>query len=97
VRNTLALLCSANLRDWELRCVVLHHPDAKRRGFQYVDWLFDGDDLVAVSRTGHDDAWGGALKAHDANYLTFHRVSRFRTLTPGDSAVSVDELKIPAL
>lgn len=97
VRNTLALLCSANLRDWELRSVVLHHPDAKRHGFQYVDWLFDGDDLVAVSRTGHDDEWGGALKAHDANYVTFHRVCRFRTITSADSVVSVDELKIPSL
>lgn len=93
VRNTLALLCSANLRDWELRSVVLHHPDAKRHGFQYVDWLFDGDDLVAVSRTGHDDAWGGACKAHDANYLTFHRVSRFRTATPADSVVSLGQLQ----
>lgn len=93
VRNTLALLCSANLRDWELRSVVLHHPDAKRHGFQYVDWLFDGDDIVAVSRTGHDDAWGGALKAHDANYLTFHRWSRFRSATPADSVVPLDELK----
>ncbi|HSI09354.1 MAG TPA: sialidase family protein [Rariglobus sp.] len=97
VRNTLALLCSANLRDWELRSVVLHHPDSKRHGFQYVDWLVDGADLVAVSRTGHDDAWGGALKAHDANYLTFHRVPRFRTTMPADSVVSLDELQTPSL
>lgn len=93
VRNTLALLCSENLRDWELRSVVLHHPDAKRHGFQYADWLFDGDDIVAVSRTGYDDEWGGALKAHDANHLTFHRVPRFRTSAWTDSVVTLDELQ----
>ncbi len=93
VRNTLALLCSPDLRTWELRAVVLHHPDAKRHGFQYVDWLFDGDDIVAVARTAYDDAWGGALKAHDANYLTFHRIAGFRQLTPEDSVVRVDEVK----
>lgn len=86
VRNTLALLCSQDLRCWDIRSVVLHHPEAKHHGYQYVDWLFDGDDIVAVSRTAHDDAWGGARKAHDANFLTFHRIAGFRDLTQADSA-----------
>ena len=93
VRNTLALLRSTDLRNWELRCVVLYHPDSSRHGFQYVDWLFDGPDIVAVSRTGYDDDFGGAKKAHDANYLTFHRLADFRTLTPADSVVPVAELE----
>ncbi len=42
-------------------------------GFQYVDWLFDGDDLIFVSRT----AYNGAHNYHDANHLTFHRVKNF--------------------
>lgn len=92
VRNTLALLHSTNLRDWEPRCVVLYHHDPARHGFQYVDWLFDGPDIVAVSRTGYDDPYGGARKAHDANFLTFHRLADFRTLTPKDSVVSFAEL-----
>ena len=88
-----ASLHSTDLRDWELRCVVLYHPDSARHGFQYVDWLFDGPDIVAVSRTGYDDPYGGAKKAHDANYLTFHRLAGFRALTPADSVVSIFELE----
>lgn len=92
VRNTLALLRSEDLRRWEIRSVVLHHPEAKHHGYQYADWLFDGDDLVVVSRTAHDDEWGGAHKAHDANFLTFHRIRGFRDLAPADSA-DFDDLK----
>ena len=80
-RNTLALIRSANLRDWEVRAVVLRHPDALKHAFQYADWQFDGGDLVAVSRTAFDDGVGGAENQHDANFLTFHRIQNFRELT----------------
>lgn len=80
VRNTLALVRSPDLRDWSVRAVVLHHPDVTKHAFQYVDWLFDGDDLIAASRTAYDDGLGGARNEHDANFLTFHRVAGFRTL-----------------
>lgn len=85
VRNTLALLCSEDLRRWETRCVLLHHPDTAKHGFQYPDWLVEGEDLVAVVRTAFDDEEGGAHNNHDANYLTFHRFKQFRRLTPADS------------
>jgi hypothetical protein len=74
-RNTLALVSSEDLRKWQVRAVVLEHPDVSHHGFQYVDWLFDGDDLIAVSRT----AFGDAHNCHDANYLTFHRIRDYRT------------------
>lgn len=78
-RNTLALISSADLRAWEVRRIVLQHPDVKRHGFQYADWLFDGDDLIAVVRTAADEPDGTpAHTAHDANYITFHRIERFR-------------------
>jgi hypothetical protein len=93
VRNTLALLRSADLRNWEVRSIVLYHPDKSRHGFQYVDWLFDGPDIVAVSRTAYDDAQGGAKKAHDANFMTFHRLTNFRTATLEDSVVDMSELE----
>ncbi|HUG89739.1 MAG TPA: sialidase family protein [Planctomycetaceae bacterium] len=87
VRNTLALVSSADLREWTVRSVVLYHPDVQRHAFQYVDWLFEGDDLIAASRTAHDDGLRGAHNAHDANYLTFHRIHNFRELELSDSIV----------
>lgn len=87
VRNTLVLLRSENLRDWEIRTILLWHPDVARHAFQYVDWIFDGDDILAVSRTAFDDGGSGAHNAHDANFLTFHRFARFRDLGRGDAAV----------
>jgi hypothetical protein len=85
-RNTLALVSSDNLRDWAVHCIVLYHPDVAKHGFQYVDWLFDGNDLIAVSRTAYDDGLGGAPNQHDANFLTFHRIANFRQLKMVDSA-----------
>lgn len=79
-RNTLALARSENLRNWTVRVVLLHHPDSKTHAFQYVDWLIDGEDIIAVARTAYDDNTGGAANQHDANYLTFHRFKNFRRL-----------------
>ncbi len=84
VRNTLALIASPNLRDWEVKSIVLHHPDIEKHGFQYVDWEFEGDDLIAACRTAFDDGLGGAHNQHDSNFLTFHRVIGFRNLTRND-------------
>jgi hypothetical protein len=80
VRNTLALMRSADLRRWTAQAVVLHHPDAARHGFQYVDWQFEGEDLIAACRTAYDDGAGGAHSFHDANFLTFHRLPGFRAM-----------------
>jgi hypothetical protein len=77
-RNTLALIRSRDLRSWSVRSVLLYHPDVEKHGFQYVDWLFEGEDLIAVSRTAYEDGLGGAHNQHDANYLTFHRIEGFR-------------------
>lgn len=85
IRNSLALTASPDLRTWTVRCLLLHHPDATRHGFQYPDWQFDGDDLVALVRTAYDDDEAGAHNAHDANFLTFHRWAGFRKLTMPDS------------
>ena len=58
--------------------VPTYHQDVRKHGFQYPDWQFAGDDIVAVSRTAYDDGVGGAHNYHDANFLTFHRISGFR-------------------
>jgi hypothetical protein len=81
VRNTLALMRSDDLRQWEVRAIILHHPDVVNHGFQYVDWQFEEDNLIAVCRTAYEDGQGGAHNNHDANFMTFHRIMDFRNLT----------------
>ncbi len=78
VRNNLAIVSSSDLSDWTIHSVLLSHPDQKLHGFQYVEWLIDGDDLVYLVRTAYDDEFGGARNNHDANYLIFHRLENFR-------------------
>lgn len=80
IRNTVALVHSADLVHWDTRCYLLFHPDTEKHAFQYLDWQFDGNDIIAVSRT----SWNGA-NYHNANLLTFHRFANFRTLTMADS------------
>jgi hypothetical protein len=77
-RNTLALINSSDLKSWSVRSIILQHPDSAKHGFQYVDWLFEGNDIIAAVRTAFDDGLGGANNQHDANYLTFHRLKNFR-------------------
>ncbi|MFC4871646.1 sialidase family protein [Negadavirga shengliensis] len=81
LRNTQALFSSTNLFDWELRKMLLEHNDVAKHGFQYIDWQFDGKDIIFLSRTAHDDGLGGARNNHDANFLTFHRIRKFRKIT----------------
>ncbi|MBP3483297.1 MAG: exo-alpha-sialidase [Alistipes sp.] len=80
VRNTLSLFSSPDLRHWTMRKTVLSHPDRLKHAFQYADWVIRGDDILFVSRTAWEDAEGDAASAHDANYLTFHRIVGFRSL-----------------
>jgi hypothetical protein len=87
LRNVLALTSSPDLKNWTVESIILQHPDRGKVAFQYVDWLFEGDDIIAVSRT----AFNNANRAHDANYFTFHRVRNFRNLrlkNTNDSPVS---------
>lgn len=77
-RNTLTLISSPDLKNWTIESVLLYHPDTAKHGFQYIDWQYAGDDIVAVCRMSFDDEAGGAHDMHDANFLTFHRVKNFR-------------------
>lgn len=79
IRNTLALCSSTDLKNWQVNSIIITHSDTEKVGFQYVDWVFDGEDIIAASRTAFDDGLGGAKSAHDNNFLTFHRVKSFRT------------------
>jgi YhcH/YjgK/YiaL family protein len=89
VRNRQVLCSSENLKDWEMHQVLLQHPDVKNHGFQYVEWQFEGDDIIFLSRTAFDDETGGANNNHDANFLTFHRIKNFRAMISGNKTIEL--------
>jgi beta-galactosidase len=79
IRNTLALISSKDLNHWTVERIFLQHPDIRNVGFQYADWQFDGDDIIMVVRTAYSQPDGtNANNFHDANYISFHRVTEFR-------------------
>ncbi len=77
-RNLLSLMVSPDLEHWSVACDLLdyRHLDPNAVGFQYVDFLFDGEDIIFLCRT----ALNGANSFHDSNYSTFHRIRNFRDL-----------------
>lgn len=87
-RNVLGLVWSENLIDWHVGKIVIQEDDdqswadaTRLYGFQYPDWIFDGDDILIVSRTSYE----GADNFHNANRLTFHRLRHYRRyLEPQD-------------
>jgi hypothetical protein len=78
VRNTLVLKSSKDLINWKEEKTILQHDDIVYHGFQYVDWSFEGNDIIVLSRTAYFDGKDNAHNNHDANYLTFHRIKNFR-------------------
>lgn len=44
-------------------------------GFQYADWIIDGDNLLIALRT----AFNGARNFHDSNYITFYRIRNLQS------------------
>ena len=87
-RNVLCLNASEDLLHWRHVKTLLEddlphswEDSIKYTGFQYVDWQFDGDDLIYIVRTAYD----GAHNYHDANRVTFHRLESFRPLLSEDA------------
>lgn len=82
-RNVLSLHASPDLRNWRHVATLLeddsglsHEESIRLTGFQYVDWQFDGGDLIYLVRT----AYRGAHNYHDSNRIMFHRLADFRRL-----------------
>lgn len=79
-RTLLSLMASPDMLTWHTVCDLIderaNDPDGKRIGFQYVDFFFEGDDILYLCRT----AMNGAHNFHDSNYITFHRIEKFRGL-----------------
>lgn len=77
-RNLLSLMVSSDLYNWQVATDIFdyRHEDSQKVGFQYVDFEFDGDDIIFLCRTALNDAH----TFHDSNYQTFHRIKNFRNL-----------------
>ena len=77
-RNLLSLMRSADLERWEVACdlIDMRHADMETHGFQYVDFEFEGDDIIFLCRS----AFNQAKNFHDSNYSTFHRIRDFRKI-----------------
>lgn len=80
-RNVLGLTYSENLLDWQQGHIIIQeiisedwNHSLKKIGFQYVDWIFDQDDLLMAIRTSYQ----GADTFHNANRITLHRLKCFR-------------------
>ncbi len=80
MRNHAVLCYSNDLINWVPFKTVVFDEDPFFHGYQYFDWVFDGDDIVAVSRTACPEERGLPVRQHDANMMTFHRIPNFRTL-----------------
>lgn len=107
-RAILTLASSADLKDWTVERIVmadwrLYSDDSTvvasafdgnetDYGFQYVDWQFDGDDIVATVRTSFCDDYGGANSGHNSNYYLFRRVEQFRYNPDGIQITSLQLL-----
>ncbi len=81
-RNVLSLYKSMDLINWEhVKTLLtddsnLEYKDSMRlTGFQYVDWQFDGDDIIYIIRT----AYNGAANYHDSNRILFSKLEGYRS------------------
>jgi hypothetical protein len=77
MRSVLSLISSKDLKSWKTNAILLASENVKYHGFQYVDWQFEGKDIIFISRTGFTDAFGEADNAHNSNYMTFHRIKNY--------------------
>lgn len=80
-RNILSLYASKDLIQWNPIKTLLWDktgltPEDSIRltGFQYVDWQFDGEDIIYIVRT----AYRGAIRYHDSNQINYCVEKNFR-------------------
>lgn len=79
-RTNLALVTSPDMIHWQVaelllcdRCAINDQVGISLHGYQYVDWVISGEDLLFCVRESTDDAYNW----HDSNYLTFYRLSNY--------------------
>ena len=77
-RNSMVLMSSTDLVNWTRERTCIYSDNAYNNSYHYIDWRFDGDDLVAVFRCSVDEPRGLALSYHDSNAFGYFRVVNFR-------------------
>ena len=82
-RHNLYLIVSEDFKHWRTLKKLLADDTGLDKetarnftGFQYPDFLIDGEDLLYIVRT----AYKGANSFHDSNRITFHIEKNFREL-----------------
>jgi hypothetical protein len=87
IRNTAAIISSRDLRNWDVEQLFLYSKNIDYEGFQYLNFDFDGDDMIVASRTAFDITNEPGVnnkppRGHDSNMITFHKITNFRETTP---------------
>ena len=82
-RNILSLSVSEDLINWRVVTTLMKddtgltpEDSARLTGFQYVDWQFDGNDIIYLVRT----AYRGAFRYHDSNRIIFRVLKNYADL-----------------
>ena len=75
-RCVYTLSASKDLRNWRKLKELINCSDKANYCVSQPAFIFDGDDLCYMSRTG----WGKIRNQHDNNLLTFHVEKNFRNL-----------------
>lgn len=82
-RNVLSIAVSKDMYHWETLETVLSdrsmmnpYVSICNHGFQYVDWVIDGGDILLAVR----EAMNGPSNFHDANFMTFYRLNDYQKI-----------------
>ncbi|MCQ2184995.1 MAG: leucine-rich repeat protein, partial [Bacteroidales bacterium] len=77
-RNAYSLISSTDLQNWKIEHTCIYSDNPYSNGYHYIDWCFDGDDIISCFRCSFDEERGMPYSAHDANGFGFFRVKNFR-------------------
>ncbi len=82
-RNVMGISVSSDLVNWTVKDTLLVDREMMNseascwaHAFQYMDWDFDGEDIVLTVR----ETVGYSNTFHDGKYFTFYRLSNFRSV-----------------
>lgn len=82
-RNVLSMVISKDLVNWSIvdtiltdRTMMNPYVSLWKHGFQYVDWMVDGEDLVLAVREAMDDS----ANFHDSNYICTYRIKNYQAI-----------------